>query len=229
MNGGKNIITSAPLFIVPVVGITATLAKLYVAKKFEDNLWKYIKDQARFLKDSAMTTSITPTTYSSVSSNTASSTTVVSDRCDYESDYVEGYPGWNSLVEGTLTLARQKSGKNQMIFKSSEDSSKQIVLPAATIAEAKIVSRKTGRAKGDLLIQLDCKDAAGKSVHPVFNVNDDIVRGVLAGINELVGEDKLIKEFQSVSVTTATKYCSACGSQLSSEAKFCSSCGQKQQ
>jgi hypothetical protein len=229
---GKNIITSAPLFIVPVVGITATLAKLYVAKKFEDNLWRYIKDQAKFLKESSVYPDAASSTSSSSSSarGTASSTTpagAIVDRREYESDYVEGYPGWNTLLEGTLTLERQKGGKNQITFRYPEDPSKQIVLPAALISEAKIITRKTGRAKGDLLIQLDCKDASGKTVHPVFNINDDIIRGVLAGINELVGEDKLLKEFQGVSVTTATKYCSSCGAQLAADAKFCSSCGQK--
>ncbi|MEM4399097.1 MAG: hypothetical protein QXV18_04720, partial [Candidatus Nitrosocaldus sp.] len=51
---GKNMLSSAPLFIVPIVGITATVAKLYTAKSFESNLWKYIKDQIRFLSNSVV-------------------------------------------------------------------------------------------------------------------------------------------------------------------------------
>lgn len=48
---GKNIVTSAPLFVIPIVGIAATVAKLYTAKKFDDNLWSYLSDQVKELQD----------------------------------------------------------------------------------------------------------------------------------------------------------------------------------
>jgi hypothetical protein len=215
---GKNIVTSAPLFIVPVVGVTATLAKLYVAKKFEDNLWKYIKDQSNFLQGSA----------SSVKTQTSEAASVGVDSRAYECDYVEGYPGWkDQILGGKLVLFREKGGKNRLVFKT-QDGSKEIVIPAQNIANASIITRKKGLNEDDLMIQLECKDESGKNVKLVFNLADDIIRGVLAGINEIVGEDKVLRSFGQVHVSTDTKYCTGCGSQIPKEAKFCSSCGQKQ-
>ena len=214
---GKNIITSAPLFIVPIVGITATLAKLYVAKRFEDSLWRYITDQVKFLNGSA----------SSARTQTTGARTGVDSR-SYPCDYVEGYPGWKlQLAGGRLALIREKEGNNKLVFKSQDDK-QQIVIPAQDIVQAAIISRKKGLHEDDLMIQISCKDESGKSVKPVFNLNDDIIRGVLAGINEIVGEEKGLRSFEQVHVTTDVKYCASCGSQIPKEAKFCSSCGQKQ-
>ncbi len=63
---------------------------------------------------------------------------------------------------------------------------------------------------------------------PFFNLDDDVIRDVLAGINEIVGEDKVLRSFQQVNVTTEVKYCKACGAQIPTQARFCSPCGQKQ-
>ena len=216
---GKNLITSAPLFIIPVVGITATLAKLYTAKRFEDNLWKFIKDQARYLGGSAS---------KDVGSMDSEKSKLGVDSRAYDCDYVEGYPGWNSqVVGGKLILFREKGGKNKLVFRSPD--SKEIVIPAASIAEANIISRRKGLNEDDLMIQLACKDENGKNVKPIINLNDDVIRGVLAGINEIVGEDKVLRNFQQVNVTTEVKYCLSCGAQMAKQANFCPSCGQRQQ
>jgi hypothetical protein len=215
---GKNIVTSAPLFIVPVVGVTATLAKLYVAKKFEDNLWKYIKDQANFLGGSA----------SSAKTEASQASIGGVDSRAYDCDYVEGYPGWNDqILGGRLVLFREKGGKNRLVFKAP-DSSKEIVIPAQNITNATIINRKKGLDEDDLMIQLECKDQNDKELKLVLNLADDIIRGVLAGINEIVGEDKVLRSFSQVQVNASTKYCMSCGNKLPSDAKFCSSCGQKQ-
>lgn len=214
---GKNIITSAPLFIVPIVGIAATLAKLYVAKKFEDSLWKYVRDQARFLESST----------SSAKRETAEAPMGVDSR-SYECDYVEGYPGWREQIEGgKLLLFREKGGKNRLVFKSP-NSGKEIAIPAQNISEASIISRKKGLHEHDLMIQIVCKDESGKNVRPIFNLHDDMIRGVLAGINEIVGEDKGLRSFEQVHVSTDVKSCMGCGSQIPKSARFCPSCGQKQ-
>lgn len=211
---GKNLVTSAPLFIVPVVGITASLVKLYTAKKFEDNLWKFIRDQARFLSGSASKT-VEPQTGTSVDSRA------------YDCDYIEGYPGWKTQVTGgKLVLFRERGGKNRIVFKSSD--AKEIVIPAANITGASIISRKKGLGEDDLMIQLDCKGDGGKGMRLVLNVNDDIIRGIMAGIDELAGEDKALRGFGEMSVTIDVKSCSACGASISKEARFCSSCGQRQ-
>lgn len=220
---GKNLVTSAPLFLVPVVGISATLVKLYTAKKFEDNLWRYIKDQSKFLADSALRAS-----NESNSPSAAAAGVKTVDSRTYDCDYVEGYPGWDKQVlGGKLLLVREKGGKNRLAFQSPD--SKEITMPSANVIEAHIIARKKGLNEDDLMIQLTCKDASGgKTIKPVFNLNDDIIRGVLAGINELVGEDKVLRSFEQVNVTTETKYCTSCGVQIPKEAKFCSSCGTKQ-
>lgn len=208
---GKNLATSAPLFIVPIVGIVATVAKLYTAKKFGDNLWKYIKDQARFLNGSSV----------------ARTARAQPDIRVYDCDYVEGYPGWNSQIEGgKLLLERQREGKNRLVFRAD---SKEIVIPAEQVSEAHIIARRKGLHAHDIMIQISCKDDRGKTIKPVFNLNDDIITGVLAGINELVGEDKLLKSFEQINVVTEVKFCTKCGLQIPKIAKFCSECGALQQ
>ncbi|CAE6499165.1 MAG: hypothetical protein QXE84_05290 [Candidatus Nitrosotenuis sp.] len=175
---GKNLIMSAPLFVVPVIGIAATLTKIYTAKRFEDNLWKYIKEQANFLRDSGQ--------------SGKKETSKASDQREFDCDYVEGYPGWSSQVlGGKLILERQKKGTDQLIFEAPDG--KKIQIPAANIEKATIISRKKGLAEHDLMIELTCKDK-NKTIHPVINLADDIIAGVLAGINEIVAEDKYLRD-----------------------------------
>lgn len=210
---GKNLVSSVPLFIVPVVGITASLVKLYTAKRFEDNLWKFIRDQSRFLSGSA--------------TKTAEPQAAVVDSRAYDCDYIEGYPGWKmQATGGKLVLFREKGGRNRLAFKSS--GGQEIVIPAANITGADIISRKKGLHEDDLMIQLDCKDDSGKKMRLVLNLNDDIIRGVMAGIEELAGEDKALRELEEMSVTTETKSCTACGTSVPRQARFCMSCGQRQ-
>lgn len=207
---GKNIITSVPLFIVPIVGISATVVKLYTAKKFEDNLWKFIRDQAKFLSGSAK----------------AAGTSVNVDSRAYDCDYIEGYPGWNSqVVGGKLVLIREKGGKNTVSFKGN---GKEASIPASSILKADIISRKKGLHEDDLMIQITCKHESGKTITPVFNLNDSIIRGVLVGIDELASEDRVLRSFEQVNVTAHTKYCVSCGVQMPAGARFCPSCGSKQ-
>jgi hypothetical protein len=210
---GKNLVSSVPLFIVPIVGISASLVKLYTAKKFEDNLWKFIRDQARFLSGSA-SKGVQPQTGMTVDSRA------------YDCDYIEGYPGWKAqVIGGKLVLFRERGGENRIVFKSG---SQEITIPAANIKGATIITKRKGLHKGDLMIQLDCKDDSGKNLRIVFNVNDDIIRGVMAGIDELAGEDKALRGIEEASVTTDIKYCAGCGASIPKGASFCSSCGQKQ-
>jgi len=206
---GKNLLTSAPLFIVPVVGIAATVTKLYAGKKFEGNLWKYIKDQVRFLRDSSM------------------ATTERSDTRKYDCDFVEDYPGWNTeVIGGKLLLERQRDGKNRIVFRAD---SRQITIPAEQISNAQIVPRRKGLNENDLMIQITCKDSSGRTAKPIFNLNDDIIRGVLAGINELVGEDKLLKDVSHAKVIADVKFCIECSNEIPKVAKYCSACGAAQE
>lgn len=175
---GKNLLSSAPLFVIPVIGIAATLTKFYTAKRFESNLWKYIKEQIIHLKDSC---SINSEEYFTKS-----------DFREYSCDYVEGYPGW-SLPDlgGTLVLEHKRKEKHRVIFTSNN--SKEIVISAEDIIKASIISRQEGLNEHDLMIEIVYKDKDGKIIQPVFNLNDTIITGVLAGINELVAEDKYLK------------------------------------
>ncbi len=211
---GKNLVSSAPLFIVPVIGITASLVKLYTAKRFEDSLWKFIREQARFLSGSAAKTA-------------EPQTGVAADSRAYDCDYIEGYPGWKMHVTGgKLVLFREEGGKNRILFKSPDG--QEITIPAANITGASVISRKKGLHEHDMMIQLDCKDESGRKMRLVFNVNDETIRGVMAGIDELVGEDKTLRELEEVNITTDTKTCTSCGISIPKQARFCMSCGQKQ-
>ncbi len=208
---GKNMLSSVPLFIVPIVGITATVAKLYTAKSFESNLWKYIKDQARFLSNSVV--------------QIGREGGERLDKRVYDCDYVEGYPGWSESVEGgKLILERSRDGSNRVLFTSGKG---DIVIPASSIQQAQIIARRKGLHEHDLMIQMVVKQD-GKSIKPVFNLRDDIIGGVLAGINELVSEERALKSIEHASVITDVRYCIKCGAEIPKSAKFCSQCGAPQ-
>jgi hypothetical protein len=53
-----------------------------------------------------------------------------------------------------------------------------------------------------IMIQITCKDKNGDTVKPVFSLKKDIVRGVVAGINELIREDRKlsVKEDKKISL-----------------------------
>ncbi len=207
---GKNMLASVPLFIVPIVGITATVVKLYTGKSFESNLWKYIKDQIRFLSNSVV----------SVEGKTNSDNRV------YDCDYVEGYPGFKEqILGGKLILERSRDGSNRVVFTSDKG---EIVINARDIEQAQIIARRKGLHEHDLMIQLIVKHN-GKSIKPVFNIRDDIISGVLAGINELVSEDKALRSVEHASVITDVKYCVKCGIQIPKSAKYCYQCGALQE
>jgi hypothetical protein len=175
---GNNLIVSAPLFVIPVIGIVATLARLYTAKKFESGLWKYINEQAIFLRDSAIPNK--------------KDTTKPLDQREFDCDYIEGYPGWDSQVRaGKMILERQKNGVDRIIFESPDG--EQITIPATKIDKVAIIPRKKGTRESDLMLEITCKDKNGKIINPVLNLSDDIITGVLAGINELVAEDKHLR------------------------------------
>lgn len=177
---GNNLIVSAPLFVIPVLGITATLARFYTAKKFEKNLWRYIKEQANFLRDST------------VPKNNKAAKSV--DQHEFDCDYVDGYPGWDAPIHGgELILERRKAGLNRLVFVSPDG--EQITIPASKIEKASIIPRRKGLGEGDLLVEITCTTKNGKSISPIFNLSDVIVTGVLAGINELVAEETNLRSF----------------------------------
>jgi len=175
---GNNLIVSAPLFVVPVIGIVATVARLYTAKKFESNLWKYINEQANFLRNSA--------------EPGKKEVAKTLDQREYKCDYIEGYPGWNSKsMDGKIILQKQKSGFDRIIFESTDG--EQFTIPATKIEKATIISRKKGLDENDLMLEITCKDKNGNTINPILNLSDDIIAGVLAGINEFVAEDQQIR------------------------------------
>lgn len=177
---GKNLLSSAPLFVIPVIGIAATLTKFYTAKRFESNLWKYTKEQIIHLKDSCPINSEEYFTKS--------------DFREYQCDYVEGYPEWDlPTLGGTLILEHKRNEKHRVIFTSK---SKEITISAEDIIKASIISRQKGLNEHDLMIEIVYKDKDGKIIQPVFNLSDAIITGVLAGINELVAEDTYLKNIK---------------------------------
>jgi hypothetical protein len=169
---GNNLIVSAPLFVIPVLGIVATVARLYTAKKFESNLWKYIKEQANFLRDSV---------------ESSKKETAKPDQREYKCDYIEGYPGWNTQVHnGKIILQKQKAGFDRIVFEAPDG--EQFTIPATKIEKATIISRRKGLSEGDLMLEITCSDKNGNTINPILNLPDDVIAGVLAGINELVAD-----------------------------------------
>jgi hypothetical protein len=175
---GKNLIMSVPLMVFPVVAIAATLTKVYTGKKFESNIWKYIKEQANFLRDSAVAGK--------------KETSKSSDRREFDCDYVQGFPGWQSeITGGKLVLVRERKGTDKLIFEAPNR--KQIEIPAKDLEKASITSRKKGLNEHDLMLEIVYKDKNRKTHHVILNLADDIIAGVLAGINEIVTEDKYLR------------------------------------
>jgi len=206
---GRNLLMSIPLLIVPTIAIAATVAKLYVGKRFESNLRNYIRDQIGFLKDSTMGKALA----------------AQQDTRLYDCDYVEGYPKWKSQApDGKLLLERQRDGKNRIVFKVD---SGEIIMPAEQISNAKII-RRNGLHADELMIQITYKDLQGRVCKPIFNMNDHIISGVLAGINELTGEDKVLRSLEHTSLITEIKFCISCSVEIPKAAKFCSYCGERQ-
>ncbi len=178
---GKNLVSSAPLFIIPILGIAATITKLYTAKKFESNLWNFVRDQVSFLKDTAL---------SQVAGKETGTSMEEVDK-EFSCEYIEGYPQWDNELDGKLVLKRNKSKENMLLFKTN---SQEIRIPATSVLSTSIVSKKKGLNENDLMIQIEFKDASGKKIKPIFNLSDDIIRGILAGIDELIVEEKIHKK-----------------------------------
>ena len=216
---GKNLLVSAPLFLVPLVGISVTIAKLYTGKKFESNLWRFVKDQIGFLSQSK--------TISAPSKATAKTPESEKQVLEYDCDYVGGFPGWSRSVNGgQLILERSKDSSDRIIFVSPD--SKKISINASSVTEANIISGKVGYHKDDKMIQIKCTDSKNRTIRPIFNIHDDIIRGVLAGIDELVGEDKVLRQLMHTKVDVKIKECKKCGLEIPSNSKFCYKCGKKQ-
>lgn len=161
---GNNILVSAPLFVIPVVGIAVTAARVYSAKKFESNLRKQIKNQVELLKNTAK---VKPQSKSD----------------HYNCDYVEGYPGWRGIIGGMMILEKKENG-DRLVFEAQDG--EQITIPAGKIEKAAIVLRKKGLKENDLLLEITCKNKDGDTINPVLNFSDDIIALALSGINRLV-------------------------------------------
>lgn len=165
---GNNLIVSAPLFVIPVVGIAATAARMYSAKKFESNLRKHIREQVELLRNTA-----TPEERPArIAQN------------QYNCDYIEGYPGWREGVVGGKMILEKKDGADRLIFEAPDG--EQITIPASKIEKAAIVLRKKGLGANDLLLEITCKDKNGETISPILNLSDDIITSALTEINQLV-------------------------------------------
>jgi zinc-ribbon domain len=242
---GKNMIMSglASLLTGPFAP-AVYVGMLYRGKDIEKKMWRYITDQVSFLNNSNILITTVTTgeqgveqqKQSIVSPLTAVGPQQFTDVRDYSCDYIKDYPGWNEEIrDGKMILERQKGEGNDRIIFRPPNSSKEIVILSKTISEAKIISTKRGssaiKSGQDLMVQITCEDVNNDNgtVKPVFNFGDDVIRGVLAGINELVAEDREgIKKLHQAKIIPDIKYCTNCGYKISKEAKFCSSCGTQQ-
>jgi zinc-ribbon domain len=241
---GTNVIaTSVPTILTGGGYLLVQMGLLYTNKSFEDNLWKYVRDQVGFLEGTSNTNqrnayNIEPQEFKQQQQtyDTSNKFNVQQTQNSFDSsidvkryvcDYVEGYPGWDSPIEnGQILLERNTNGKDRIIFRSPDTNAKEIIIPAEDIAGANIITRH----EGDLMIELQYNNqtTGNNLIKPVFNFNDFVIRGVLAGINELIAEETELKNIQGIKMMTTTKFCMNCGFKLPTESKFCSSCGTKQ-
>ena len=230
---GKNLISSAPLMVPALitglgtkdtnqtaslitmgVGVASLFAKMYTAKRAENNTWKYIKDQVKTLTNSHKKEPVVEP-MSPI------------DSMEYDCDYIEGYPGWNNPVHGgKLILEIYRDNPNRLIFSSGQNS-KKITIPANLIEEANLLEKGSGHRKNDKMIQLKCKkQKSSNTLYMVFNIGDNIILEAISGISEIVSDDKIVNSINSSNAALKNKkYCPNCGNQITTNAKFCSNCG----
>lgn len=158
---GNNILVSAPLFVIPVVGIAATAARVYSAKKLESNIWKYVKSQIELLQN-------TNTTKPKQAEN------------EYESDYIEGYPGWNSTTHGKLFLEKHQQ-MERLVFEAQDG--EQITIPSSKIQKASIVLGRKGLGQNDQLLEITGIDRDGNTIHPIFSISAGLISDFIVQMN----------------------------------------------
>lgn len=158
---GNNILASAPLFVIPVVGIAATAARVYSAKKVESDIWKYVKSQIELLQN---TNVIKPKSIEN----------------EYDSDYIEGYPGWNGTIHGRLFLEKQQD-KERLVFEASDG--EQITIPSSKIQKASIVIGRKGPGQNDQLLEITCVDREGNTIHPIFGLSAGLISDFIVQMN----------------------------------------------
>lgn len=130
---------------------------------------------------------------------------------EYNCDYIEGLPGWSSQSKGGKLLIEvyknskkvknnnkgRKDRKDGMTFVAPNPGKKFI--PAKKVLEGRIIARinegleeeKDEEEDDDVMIELPWHEN-GNIVKPIFKVKEKTVREVLAGINELIREDKKV-------------------------------------
>jgi hypothetical protein len=159
---GNNLLVSAPLFVIPVVGIAATAARVYTAKKLESSLWKYIKSEIESLKNTAQSQRKTI-------------------QNQYDCDYIEGYPGWKSVVGGKLVI-EQHNDKERLVFEAPDG--EQITIPSSKILKASIVLGRKGLGQNDQLLEITCSDKDGNQIQPIFSLENGIIPEILIQMNK---------------------------------------------
>ncbi|MEM2160266.1 MAG: hypothetical protein QXN55_04855 [Candidatus Nitrosotenuis sp.] len=160
---GNNLLVSAPLFVIPVVGIAATAVRVYSAKKLESKLWKYVKSEVGSLR------------------NTAQFQKPRQALNQYDSDYIEGYPGWSRGVVGGKLVLERHQGAERLIFEAPDG--EQITIPASKIQKASIVLGRKGLGQNDQLLEITCSDKDGNTIHPIFNLQNGLITDLLVQMN----------------------------------------------
>lgn len=158
---GNNLLVSAPLFVVPVVGIAATAARVYTAKKLESDLWRYIKSEVESLRNTMQSQK-------------------KSVQNQYDCDYIEGYPGWQSVVGGKLII-EQSNGRERLVFEAPDG--EQITIPSTKILKASVVLGRKGLGQNDQLLEITCTDRDGSQIHPIFNLQNGSIPEILVQMN----------------------------------------------
>ena len=158
---GNNLLVSAPLFVIPVVGIAATAARVYTAKKLESKLWDFIKSEVKSLKGTMKSQKIM--------------------QSQYDCDYIEGYPGWQKAIVGGKITLEKSNNVERLVFEAPDG--EQITIPTPKILKASIVLGRKGLGRENQLLEITSLDMEGCEIHPIFNLQDGTIPELLVKLN----------------------------------------------
>lgn len=165
----KTLNLNAPLSEVSSFDIVAKSSNLYPGKNLEEKIWPFIQDQIDDLDGLYKVDSPAPMRV-------------------YPCDYIEGYSGWKyPILHGKLLLEHQQ-GHRYLMFRMGAD--RGVMIPPLKIIKAEIISKKTKISNPDRIVRFTFRDEKGKKHKPIFNFEEEYVKSVFAGINEIVTSAK---------------------------------------
>lgn len=160
---GNNIIASAPLFVIPIVGITTTAARIYTAKRFESGIWKYITRQIAMLQGRGGVEQERP------------------EDVQYYCDYVGGYQGWDTpVLGGTVRFENEASEAGRLIFRAPDG--EQITIPGPKIEKASILAGSAASREDHTLLEITHRGRGGGLDRLILSIPSEKISNIMTGV-----------------------------------------------